>query len=1469
MYLGGKGMFIKILSAILAFVMQLSAIFPALSVIDVSGADKVSNEISAQADDYELDTQKDTYTVTLTNTTKCEHKAAIHGEAVVGNNVKLEISGLHGYGTKLNYTYGSDIGDNGTTNEDTWKAYDEGAVFDVYYDTNGKSVGYSPLTDVVFKFTNLGDFDEESLNNGGPGYKRITLTSDKSGWVNTLDPTNIINNKRTTVKSTTTRFVPANTMTNGEVQTVTYTWQTHSNAEPEGSNTKLYSDTKFKINFHAVSSNALYNLYTSERKINRDANKTLYTDANASAYRVYTTAMSRAATVMGGGVDQATIDNAYDSLKSAIENLQIFVKFDVCDGTGYYDTSIISKIYASCSASDVSNTGKATYVFANTPENPYNNFQKTGFKPVGWMLSPSSDTVANTFQFDNEMILKPITLYLKWSPIQYTVKFNNNAPIGTTPAGSASDIECLYGEQYSVPNNILINDYVLMGWSTSRTNAASGTFIPVDGKFENLAVYDGETVILYAVWGTTEAWITFDVNTTDAVSGGITETTTKKFSIGHEVDLSVAEYKCSRPGYTFLGWSNSPTAVTALITDRYIPTGSLTLYAVWQPLPVIVNFDLNGGTLQNYLILTTYNYGSTILLPDASQAKLRGKSLYGWEIDGFLQTVTDGKYELNDPSITEITFTAVWTSANLVITLHDNNTSGDATREIPGECGKPLYISNPSFENMSGFEFVGWYYFNTTNSKYAKFEETVFPAESMDLYAGWKAVGLRFAIENLPSYYVYDISRPANKYHYYPKDLEDALTASLNNAKAVYGENGIVYSFNDVITANNALDDLYDAIDALVLKSADYELVDLYVEEYNRMYGGGSSTAEYNKFSDESWAKFNEAIRNIVYGYDVTNQRLVDEMCLRLEEAYFSLDESLADYSKVNLYLGYYDSLMSTGDYLMYEDYSWFDFEECCTYTRESLVFGGNTSYQDLIDSFADELQMYYESLVLKPADYTLYYEEIAPAVERVKSDSRKYTEESYLNLLNSVDVLMAAINRGDYDILHQDEANALMNGVVGALDTLDWYLFDVIYYRNDGSTGSNSIFYKTSAPYGTKLKDVVPLSDPKSEIYNFLGWYTEAVDGEPVNLEMDDIQVGYQGLKFYAHWDNDITRFKLSVDNDYTNSKINIGEKTPAYGQKFSTYVMIGTNVVVTAEEVNGYTFKYWVDSHNRVVSDEPVFTFVQTSDRYLTAVYEPSDNTKYSVTFIDSLSGKVIKVDTVSAGSTAQAPDESLFNQYIGYQFNGWDTDFVNVQSDLTVKTKYINKITDYIVTVAGGKINGDYNNNGHYAYNSLISISIDKKSVPEGSVFAGWSVDGGKTIVSYDENYKFYVYGDMSIVAMYDSAKIVKPAVTIGTVDVSSDVSGFMVTRTVPSGYNLIESGLIMTTDSEHAELLKLENVKLYDDMKQGRTVSGLPDGQYLVKFKTTQGTEYFAVGYLVYMNEDNEIVTVYSDVISLQK
>lgn len=118
----------------------------------------------------------------------------------------------------------------------------------------------------------------------------------------------------------------------------------------------------------------------------------------------------------------------------------------------------------------------------------------TGYTFDGWYTA--QDTTGDAYDFTGTQVTAAITLYAKWTPIQYTVSFNKNDADAT---GTMESIACTYDQEFTLPDCTFTKQgAVISGWATSSagdvvyTNKAKIT--------ENLASTSGANVELFAKW---------------------------------------------------------------------------------------------------------------------------------------------------------------------------------------------------------------------------------------------------------------------------------------------------------------------------------------------------------------------------------------------------------------------------------------------------------------------------------------------------------------------------------------------------------------------------------------------------------------------------------------------------------------------------------------------------------------------------------------------------------------------------------------------------------------------------------------------------------------------------------------------------------------------------------------------------------------------------------------------------------
>ena len=225
-----------------------------------------------------------------------------------------------------------------------------------------------------------------------------------------------------------------------------------------------------------------------------------------------------------------------------------------------------------------------------------------------------------------------------------------------------------------------------------------------------------------------------------------------------------------------------------------------------------------------------------------------------------------------------------------------------------------------------------------------------------------------------------------------------------------------------------------------------------------------------------------------------------------------------------------------------------------------------------------------------------------------------------------------------------------------------DWD-FENIWGRNDTINDGYPYlrcFYDSIIPDSPDPYFTVTFQDWDSTVLK-----TEQVElGKSATAPVDPVREGYT----FKGWDKDFS----NVQSDLTVTALY--EKNAVEPTYFTVTFLDWDDTVLKTEQVElgksatapavptreGYTFKGWDKDFSNVQSDLTV-----------TALYEKNavEPTYFTVTFLD-WDGTVLKTEQVEQGKSATAPAVPTRE---GYTFKGWDKDFSNVQSDLTVTALY----------------------------------------------------------------------------------------------------------------------------------------------------------------------------------------------------
>ncbi len=388
---------------------------------------------------------------------------------------------------------------------------------------------------------------------------------------------------------------------------------------------------------------------------------------------------------------------------------------------------------------------------------------------------------------------------------------------------------------------------------------------------------------------------------------------------------------------------------------------------------------------------------------------------------------------------------------------------------------------------------------------------------------------------------------------------------------------------------------------------------------------------------------------------------------------------------------------------------------------------------------------------------------------------------------------------------------------------------------------------------------------------YEFLGWY---LNGERVTADTSYTFKASADASYVAMFKG-TAKAKLSVN-------IGKGKVSAVYGGVSKTWrndlinnsFAMGTSFTLTAVPNAGYRFLYWINSENKVVSENAEYTFILGSDTALTACYaEAAQSTEYSyVVFRDNITKDIHwsgDVEMIGGVGTVEAP---AMLSYTGFTFVGWydgdgneltvdENGMLSVTKNTVVIATYKAKSETYTVTVDGTELPTKYE------FGSNVTVTADEIN-ENGEYFAGWYI--GDTCVSMNAVYSFIITSDVSLTTRYTADKPeATPVVNLTVGDRVPLGDGrntveFNAAWSLPEGYTLTKAGIMYTVSVENADKLTVDNIGS-SGIYNTSPVSTASEGNYgytLTLGKNSSLRNLYVRAYITYMDAAGKIVTVYS-------
>ncbi len=271
----------------------------------------------------------------------------------------------------------------------------------------------------------------------------------------------------------------------------------------------------------------------------------------------------------------------------------------------------------------------------------------------------------------------------------------------------------------------------------------------------------------------------------------------------------------------------------------------------------------------------------------------------------------------------------------------------------------------------------------------------------------------------------------------------DAVTDAINEAEKEENQNLLE---NEQERVDAMADAINAAIDALVLKDADYTEVNEAIEKAN-----GLDEELYKDFS-----AVEEAIAKVVEGKNITEQSEVDAMAQAIKNAIAALEYKDADYSKVDAAIEKSRNLNVN----LYKDFSGVE-AAIAAVSKDK-----NITEQSEVDAMAKAIEDAIIALEYKDADYNRVDAAIETANKLIKANYKDFSK---------VEAAIAAVVRGK-DITEQSGVDAMAKAITDAIAALE-----PKESETPGSSGGTSSGSQSSTGTSDKPTEVIPATGSQS----------------------------------------------------------------------------------------------------------------------------------------------------------------------------------------------------------------------------------------------------------------------------------------------------------------------------------------------------------------------------------------------------
>jgi len=315
---------------------------------------------------------------------------------------------------------------------------------------------------------------------------------------------------------------------------------------------------------------------------------------------------------------------------------------------------------------------------------------KTGYSFAGWSASGTAPALTGP----NYTPGMSTTLYAIWTINSYQVTYNANG-------GSFNGGETTTTVTRTYHFNLLADTahasetrtgYTFIGWNTDSSSATA---------LEPYLLGAG-SVTLYAIWSNAPV-VEFDCGT-DCEEPAMPYT-------GTGLTLPTP----TKTGYTFASWNTASGGGGSTASSPYVPTTTITLYAVWTIKHYSVVFDAgtNGGAYSDSstTVVATLNFGTDAIAYASAHSltpSIDNGTFQGWNSDQG-QGTTFTTYSVDDSADTQTLYAIYLGTVTYVYSISYDGNGSDGGTPVATQSGAAVSVTlSANTFSRSGYTFLRW-----------------------------------------------------------------------------------------------------------------------------------------------------------------------------------------------------------------------------------------------------------------------------------------------------------------------------------------------------------------------------------------------------------------------------------------------------------------------------------------------------------------------------------------------------------------------------------------------------------------------------------------------------------------------------------------------------------------------------------------------------------------------------------------